>query len=56
VERVGAASARSGKAAARQERARGPGQDGAEAAGAAHMVGRAAAARAEKKQRRERER
>jgi hypothetical protein len=33
------ASAGSGKAAARQGRARGPVQDGAEAAGVAHMAG-----------------
>jgi hypothetical protein len=38
VERAGAASAGSGKAAARQGRARGRAQSGAGVAGAAHMA------------------
>jgi hypothetical protein len=37
--KAGTASTGSGKAAARQERARGPVQDGAEAVGVAHMAG-----------------
>jgi hypothetical protein len=39
MERAGAASGGSGKAAARQGKARGPVQDGAEAAELVHMAG-----------------
>jgi hypothetical protein len=45
VEEAEAASAGSGKAAARQGRTRGRAQSGVGAAGARHMAGRAAAAR-----------
>jgi hypothetical protein len=48
VEEVGAASAGSGKAAARQGRARGKAQSGAGVAGMLHMAGRMAAARGQK--------